>query len=69
MPTRYRLPLECNPEFTALPSDPSVPLTPEQSAALWGGDVEGVLRSIVHGALKERLAEQDHATLNLVCHV
>lgn len=58
MPTRYKLPLESNPEFTPLPSDPSVPLTPEQSAALWGGDVDGVLRKIVLGALKERLAQQ-----------
>lgn len=53
MPDRYRLPLESNPEFTPLPSDPNVPLTPQQSAALWGGDVDGVLRRIVLGALRD----------------
>lgn len=49
----WLLPLSRNPEFVALPSDPAIPLTPEQEAALWGGDVDGVLRAIRRGAYND----------------
>lgn len=49
----WLLPLSRNPEFVALPSDPAIPLTPEQEAALWGGDVDGVLRTIRRGAYND----------------
>lgn len=60
-----RLPVSSRPDFTPLPSDPHA-LTPEQSAALWGGDVDGVLRRIVRGAVSERLATSHtaHSTLS-----
>lgn len=47
------LPVSARPDFVALPSDPNVPLTPEQTAALWGGDIEDALRMIIHGAMHD----------------
>lgn len=55
------LPVSARPDFIALPSDPCAPLTPEQSQALWGGDVDGLLRTIVRGAWADFL-QQSHST-------
>lgn len=44
-----RLPVSSRPEFVALPSDPKVRLTPEQSASLWGGDFNILARMIIDG--------------------
>lgn len=53
-----QLPVSSRPDFTPLPSDPKARLTPEQSAALWRGDVDGFLKRMVKDQFVERLAAQ-----------
>lgn len=60
-----QLPVSSRPEFVALPSDPTIPLTPEQDKALWGGDVNAMLRDITKSAMRDtayiaRLTQQPH---------
>lgn len=52
------LPLSSRADFVPLPSDPSIPLTPEQEKALFRGDVERVARLIYQGILADLLAAQ-----------
>lgn len=57
----YKLPLSSNPECIPLPPL-GVPLTPEQDAALFAGDVIGVARRIFQGLVEEyRLTAPRHS--------
>lgn len=67
MPTS-RLPISARPDFTALPSDPRMPLKPAQIAALWGGNVEAMLHDCQRGAVRDALAHSTHAASNDVKH-
>lgn len=49
MNTEPCLPLSSRRDFVALPTDVVTPLTPTQRAALWSGDIGGVLLTIARG--------------------
>lgn len=56
------LPVSARPETTMLPSDPAIPLTAEQTAAFWGGDIHAGLRRMVSAVQQKHMTQQPHQT-------
>lgn len=52
------LPVSARPDTVMLPADLSTPLTAEQTAALWGGDLHAGLRRMVAAVQQKHVTEQ-----------